>query len=125
MLTLFLLILAGVLAGVGSGLFGIGGGIIITPFLVYFLGYSQQKAIATSLTALLAPVGIFAVYAYAKEGYVDWKNAVVICISMAFSAYFGARIALSLSSAALKMSFGFFLIVLGVYTIIRAYQEIG
>ena len=57
----FLYVGIGLLAGVCSGLFGIGGGIIIVPLLVFLAGVPQHKAVGTSLVALLLPVGILAV----------------------------------------------------------------
>ena len=56
--TTFLLVLIGLCAGLASGMFGIGGGILIVPALIYFLGYSQEMATGTSLAVLLPPVGI-------------------------------------------------------------------
>ncbi len=55
------LILIGLATGVFSGFFGIGGGVIIVPALVYLLGFSQHRAIGTSLAILLPPVGLGAV----------------------------------------------------------------
>jgi uncharacterized membrane protein YfcA len=68
-----LLILIGLFAGMLSGLIGVGGGIIVVPALVYFLGFSQYEAQGTSLGLMLLPVGILAVANYYKEGYIDIK----------------------------------------------------
>jgi uncharacterized membrane protein YfcA len=69
--TILLLVIIGLLAGILSGLVGIGGGIIIVPFLVFFVGFSQKEAQGTSLFILLLPVGIFAVRNYYLEGHVN------------------------------------------------------
>jgi uncharacterized membrane protein YfcA len=61
-------LIVGVLAGVLSGMFGIGGGIVIVPVLMALFGYGFTQAVATSLAALLLPVGIFAVIAYYRAG---------------------------------------------------------
>ena len=65
--TILILILVGLAAGTLSGLVGVGGGIIIVPALVFFLGFSQQEAQGTSLGLLLLPVGILAVINYYTE----------------------------------------------------------
>ena len=67
--TTIILISIGLLAGVLSGFVGIGGGVIIVPALVYFLGFSQHLAQGTSLFILLLPVGILAVSNYYKSGF--------------------------------------------------------
>ena len=58
-------LLAGVTAGVASGMFGIGGGVILVPILGLLLGFSQHRAQGTSLVALIPPTGLLAVIAYA------------------------------------------------------------
>jgi len=59
-----ILVLVGVLAGVMSGMFGIGGGIVIVPALVLLAGFSLVEATGTSLAAILLPVGLLGVIAY-------------------------------------------------------------
>ena len=64
---------AGLTAGIASGMFGIGGGVILVPLLGLLLGFSQHRAQGTSLVALIPPTGLLAVIAYAKSDYVSWK----------------------------------------------------
>ncbi len=71
--TVIVLLVIGLAAGILSGLVGIGGGIIIVPALVYFLGFNQHEAQGTSLGLLLPPVGILAVMNYYKKGFLDIK----------------------------------------------------
>ena len=71
MTTILIQLCVGLVAGMLSGMVGVGGGIIIVPALVYFMGVSQHEAQGTSLTVLLLPVGVFAVYNYYKAGYAD------------------------------------------------------
>ncbi len=80
--TLIILIIIGIAAGMLGGMVGVGGGIIIVPALVFFLGFSQKMAQGTSLGILLLPVGILGVIQYYKEGYVDMR--VVLLISTGF-----------------------------------------
>lgn len=71
---LLVVLLIGILGGFVSGAFGIGGGIIIVPALVFLAGLNQHQAQGTSLAMMLAPVGIFAVMNYFKSGYVNMKH---------------------------------------------------
>jgi len=77
--TILLLILIGLAAGTLSGLVGVGGGIIIVPALVFFLGFSQQAAQGTSLGLLLLPAGILAVINYYNKGFIDLNVVGVMC----------------------------------------------
>src|SRR5215813_11649792 len=60
-------LLAGVVGGIGSGLFGIGGGIVLVPIFGLLLGFDQHKSQGTSLVALIPPTGLLAVIEYAKS----------------------------------------------------------
>lgn len=119
-----ILLIIGTVAGVLSGLFGIGGGIVIVPSLVYFLSFPLTKANGTSLAALLMPVGIFAVLTYWKAGYLRIKTSALIAIGIVIGVVFGSKIALSIPSGTLKQLYGLFLIYvsiqfIGIYEIIR------
>ena len=92
MQTILILIIIGLLAGMLSGLVGIGGGIIIVPFLVYFLGFSQKEAQGTSLFILLLPVGIFAVRNYYIEGHVNIRIGLMVAVTFVVGAYFGSKL---------------------------------
>jgi len=104
------LLLTGIVAGVMSGMFGIGGGAIIVPSLMLLLGYSQVKANGTSLAALLLPVAIFACIQYYRQGKLILRVAFTVAIGLAAGAYFGAQIALGLDANLLKKAFGAFLL---------------
>lgn len=75
MTTILPYILLGLVAGILSGLIGIGGGIIIIPVLVFIFGFSQHMAQGTTLALLVPPIGILAALMYYKQGYVDVKVA--------------------------------------------------
>jgi uncharacterized protein len=109
-------LLIGVVAGILSGLFGIGGGIIIIPALMFLQGFTQLKAQGTSLVALLPPVGILAFLEYYKRGYSDLYAGIVICIAMVISAKFGAQFANMLPLDVLRKAFGIFVILVGIKT---------
>lgn len=112
-----LLILTGLVAGVCSGLFGIGGGVLIVPALVYLLKFPIHSAIGTSLAVLLPPIGAAAVFAYYRAGHVDLRAAVLIAAMVFVGAWLGALLAGRLDSGTLRVLFGLFLIALGIYTL--------
>lgn len=112
MTTIIILLCIGLIAGILSGLVGIGGGIIIVPALVYFMSMSQQQAQGTSLAVLLLPVGILAVYYYYNAGFVDVKSALIISITFVVGGYIGSKIAISIDQSMLKKVFGIFLLLL-------------
>jgi uncharacterized membrane protein YfcA len=109
-----IILLIGVVAGVFGGFIGIGGGLIVVPCLVYFLGMSQHAAQGTSLAMMLPPIGVVAVYNYYKAGEVDFKVAAILCISFVIGSYFGSKIAISLSPQTIKRAFGILIILLGM-----------
>jgi uncharacterized membrane protein YfcA len=120
--TLWLLV-TGLLAGVAAGFFGIGGGLIIVPALVYLLGFSQHKATGTSLACLLPPLGLGAVWEYQKNGNVDFKAAFVIGAMVFLGGWIGGKYANQLKGPALSLGFGVFAILMGIYTIFTALQK--
>jgi len=106
-------------AGVLSGMFGVGGGIVIVPALTLLFGYEQRLAVGTSLGALLLPVGLPAVLGYASQGQVDLVAALPVAIGLAIGALGGARLALSLSPKTVKQLYGAFLMLVGAWFIIH------
>ncbi len=100
----------GLVAGVASGMFGIGGGAVIVPALVVFLHYPQKLAVGTSLGALLLPVGLPGVIAYSGEGVLDFPVAAIVAVGLLIGAIFGARIAIGLPSKTIKRLYGLFLL---------------
>ena len=103
--TILILILVGLAAGTLSGLVGVGGGIIIVPALVFFLGFSQQAAQGTSLGLLLLPVGILAVLNYYNKGFIDLKVVGIMCAAFVLGGWLGSKLALSLSQDLVKKIF--------------------
>ena len=116
MLDLIIYIIIGIAAGILSGLFGIGGGTIIIPALVFLAGFSQLKAQGTSLIAMLPPVGVLAFLEYYKRGNTDLYAGIIICIAMIFSAKFGAQFANMLPTDVMRKAFGIFVILVGIKT---------
>lgn len=112
--TLIIILLVGLAAGVLGGMVGIGGGIIIVPALVYFLGFSQFKAQGTSLAMLMFPVGILGVIQYYKQGYVDFRIVIVLAAGFVLGSLLGSRLSLSLPQDLVKKLFAVLMLLLGV-----------
>lgn len=109
-----LLIIIGLLAGLFSGLLGVGGGLIMIPLMVVLLGYSQHEAQGTSLAVLAIPVTFLAAYNYYTEGYVNWKFALIIAASFLIGGYFGSKLAISIDKDLLKKVFGVILVIAAI-----------
>ena len=103
----------GLAAGVLSGLFGIGGGIVIVPVLV-FIGLTQKEATGTSLAALLMPVAILGVIEYGRRHEIRVPYSVGIAMGLFVGAYFGAYWAGKLSNQTLQRGFGLLMLTAAV-----------
>ena len=113
-MTWVLVSVLGLFAGVISGLFGIGGAVVIIPGLVFITKMPQHTAHGTSLAALLLPVGLLGVLEYSKRQQVNWAYAGVVAVGLLIGAYFGARLAGSIPDATLRKMFGGFLLLVSV-----------
>jgi uncharacterized protein len=109
-----LYILVGIVAGVLSGLVGIGGGVIIVPALVFLFGMSQHHAQGTTLALLIPPIGILAAWTYYKAGYVDLKVAGLVAVGFISGSYLGARVATHISDSTLEKVFGVVLLLIAL-----------
>ena len=101
-------------AGVLSGLFGIGGGIVIVPMLILLARMAPVTATGTSLGALLLPVGALGAYQYYRTGNIDIRVSLLIALGLFVGAYFGAKLAVGLDPVMMKRSFAAFLVVVAV-----------
>jgi uncharacterized membrane protein YfcA len=108
--TLIILIIVGFIAGILGGFIGIGGGLIIVPALVFFLGMTQFQAQGTSLAMMLPPIGILAVLNYSKTDNLNWKYAAILAGAFIIGGYFGSKLSLSLSPVHVKRIFGVLMI---------------
>ena len=112
--TVLILISIGLMAGVFSGIFGVGGAIVMIPALVYFLSLDQQMAQGTSLAVMLPPIGLFAAYNYYKAGQANIWYAMIIAATFMVGGYFGSKIALNLPENLMKKLFGVFLLLVAL-----------
>lgn len=114
MTDILMYILLGLVAGVFSGLIGIGGGIVIVPALVFAFGLSQHQAQGTTLALLVPPIGLLAAWTYYKEGYVDLRIASLICLGFFLGGLLGAKLAVGLSNPVLEKLFGIALFLISL-----------
>jgi uncharacterized protein len=115
----------GLLGGIAAGFFGIGGGIVIVPALVYWAGFSQHMATGTSLAVLLPPIGLAAALEYYRHGNVNVHAAIIVAVAMFIGAWVGAYVANQLPGPYLRLLFGIFICGLGVYLTYGACKHLG
>jgi uncharacterized membrane protein YfcA len=123
--TVIILVLIGLFAGILSGFVGVGGGIIIVPALVFFLGLTQHQAQGTSLFVLSMPVVIFAVINYWKTDNVNWKFGLIVASTFVVGAYFGSKLSLKLSPGMVKLVFGILLAYVSIRLMMSGYSAVS
>ncbi len=119
------LVAIGILGGLAAGFFGVGGGIVIVPALIYWAGFTQHKATGTSLAVLLPPIGLAATVEYYRNGNVDVRAAAYLAAAMFLGAWVGAFFANKMKGPHLRLIFGVFVCILGIYLIQGACKRLG
>jgi len=112
--TLVILVIIGLFTGMLAGMLGIGGGLIVIPALMLFMGFSQHAAQGTSLAMMLPPIGIVAAWNYYKAGHVDIKIALILAVAFIAGSLFGSKLAIGMSENLLKKIFSVFLILVAL-----------
>lgn len=112
--TIIILILIGLSAGILSGFVGVGGGILMVPMFVIFLGLTQHNAQGMSLAVMLPPVTFLAVYNYHKAGEIDWKLALIASALFIIGGFIGSKLALKVDQLTLKKIFGVLMLVVAI-----------
>lgn len=115
--TIFILIFIGLAAGMLSGLVGVGGGIIMVPLFVLFLGLTQHNAQGLSLAVMLPPVTFLAVYNYhtaGNGGNIDWRIALTVSVLFIIGGFIGSKIALQIDQRMLRKIFGVFMLFVAI-----------
>ena len=110
----FGVLMIGILAGIFSGMFGIGGGIVMVPTLIVIFGMELLAANATSLAAMLLPVGIFGVINYYKAGYVNIKDSLWISLGLFVGSFFGAELAVSVQVSLLSKLYAAYILYVAI-----------
>lgn len=114
----FLYVLLGLGAGVCAGVFGIGGGVILIPALVYLFGLTQHQAQGTTLAILVPPIGLLAALRYYYSGNVKLGMAGFVCLGFFVGGLLGAHLVQDLPDPLLKRLFGLFLLAISVRMIL-------
>jgi len=113
-----LYVILGLVAGIFGGMFGIGGGAIIVPVLVFLFGLTQHQAQGTTLAILVPPIGLLAAMRYYQSGNVKLSIAAFVCIGFFVGGLIGANFVHNLSDPMLKKMFGVFLLLISLQMII-------
>lgn len=110
-LSVIILIIIGFLAGLLSGFVGVGGGILMVPLLIIFLGVTQHQAQGTALFAMLPPIGILAAMNYYKAGFVKWEYAAIIAVTFVVGGYFGSKLSVNFPDQIVRRVFGVVMLI--------------
>lgn len=111
-------IIIGFLAGLISGFFSTGGGLILVPAFVYVLDLEPQKARGTSICCILSMV-ITSSFFYYKGNFINWKVSILCGIGGAIGGYIGARLLKRLPDKILEIAFTIFLIYISLRMIFK------
>jgi uncharacterized membrane protein YfcA len=109
-----LYIAIGLAAGVLAGMFGVGGGILIVPALIFLAKFPTKLALGTSLGSLLLPVGLLGAYAYYQNGHLNIKASLLVALGLFFGIWGGAKLAQIISAATLQRMFAVFIVIMAV-----------
>lgn len=120
-----LFIAIGLAAGLLSGVFGIGGGVVVVPALIYWAGFTQHRATGTSLAVLLPPIGLAAMVEYYRRGNVDVHAAAVIAVAVFVGGWLGALVASRVAGPYLRLMFGLFVSALGISLVLGALRRLS
>ena len=112
--TIVILVIIGLLAGLLSGVIGIGGGLIMIPLMMMILGMDQLTAQGTSLAVMLPPIGILATYNYYNSGNLKIDYTIIIASTFVVGGYFGSKLALSLPINSLRLIFGVLMLLVSL-----------
>jgi uncharacterized membrane protein YfcA len=112
---------AACICGIASGLFGIGGGVLLVPFLVLLFEFGQHRAQGTSLVALIPPTGALAFFAYAKAGYVSWQTGMLLIPGIFVGGMLGGWLAKRLHPRRMRQVFAGLMFALGVWQTVAAW----
>jgi uncharacterized protein len=109
--------------GIASGMFGIGGGVILVPLLGLLFAFTQHRAQGTSLIALVPPTGVLALMAYSKEGYVSWKTGLLLIPGVFLGGIAGGKMAKWIKPRLMRQIFAGILFALGAAQALSAWWK--
>jgi uncharacterized membrane protein YfcA len=109
--------------GVASGMFGVGGGVLLVPLLALLFAFSQHRAQGTSLIALIFPTGVLALMAYSKEGFVSWKTGLLLIPGVFLGGVAGGKVAKGIKPRLMRQIFAGILFALGALQAFSAWRR--
>jgi uncharacterized membrane protein YfcA len=109
--------------GVASGMFGVGGGVLLVPLLALLFAFSQHRAQGTSLVALIFPTGVLALMAYSKEGFVLWKTGLLLIPGVFLGGVAGGKVAKWIKPRRMRQIFAGILFALGALQAFSAWRR--
>jgi len=109
------------LCGVASGMFGIGGGVLLVPLLGLLFAFTQHRAQGTSLIALIPPTGILALLAYSRQGFVSWRTGLLLIPGVFLGGIGGGILAKKLRPRRMRQVFAGILFALGMWQALAAW----
>jgi uncharacterized membrane protein YfcA len=117
---------AGILAvacicGIASGMFGIGGGVLLVPLLGLLFAFSQHRAQGTSLIALIPPTGILALLAYARAGFISWNTGLLLIPGIFIGGILGGHLVKGIRPVRMRQIFAGVLFALGAWQTFAAW----
>jgi len=107
---LIIILAIGMAAGFLSGSMGVGGGVIIVPALIFFMGFSLHQAQGTSLALMTIPVMIVAASNFYKEGFIEIKVALLLAVTFVVGGYIGSKFSIMMPEKIMKKAFGVFML---------------
>ncbi len=107
---LLTILAVGLAAGFLSGSMGVGGGVIIVPSLIFFMGFSLHQAQGTSLALMSIPVMIVAASNFYKEGFIDIKVALLLAATFVVGGYLGSKFSIMMPEKIMRKAFGVFML---------------
>lgn len=114
---------AALVCGVASGLFGIGGGVLLVPLLGLLFAFDQHRAQGTSLVALVPPTGLFAFLAYAKAGYVSWPTGLLLIPGIFFGGVVGGTLVKHIPPRRMRQIFAAVIFLVGAWQALSALRH--
>ncbi len=109
------------LCGIASGMFGIGGGVLLVPLLGLLFSFSQHRAQGTSLVALIPPTGALALVAYARDGFVSWRTGLFLIPGVFLGGIVGGKLAENVQPRRMRQVFAGILFALGAWQAFSAW----
>jgi len=107
--------------GVASGMFGVGGGVLLVPLLGLLFAFDQHRAQGTSLIALIPPTGALALLAYSKQGFVSWKAGLLLIPGLFLGGIAGGKVAKWIKPRLMRRIFAGILFALGAMQAVSAW----